>query len=805
MKSLRGPLLTGLSLLTVLALLLGQVALWLVWRTWPETNGTLNVAGLRAPAEVVRDTWGVPHIYAQNDHDLLFAQGYVHAQDRMWQMEFNRRIGSGTTSELLGNLTLGLDRFTRTMQVRRAAQRELEQLDDDSRAILQAYADGVNAYIADHRGRLGVEFTILGAEPAPWTPLDTLTWGKVMALNLSWNYIMELVRARMIAGAGPDATRQLMPPYAAGPPLRIPPGLDDYRWLQQRPTAQVNQLSALLRHGYYLQGSNNWVVGGTRTSTGAPMLANDTHLSLSMPSVWYLNGLHGGRFNSVGYTFPGVPLVVIGHNERVAWGVTDLPADVQDLYVEKLDDPAHPTRYEHQGRWQALTVEHEVISVRGSAPVTLELRLTNHGPIINDTDDGLKQARPLALRWIALEQTGLFRAIVGLNQARDWEEFRRALSFWEAPNQHFVYADVAGNIGYQSAGRLPLRAPGHDGLLPVAGWDGAAEWRGTVGSDQLYGVLNPPQGFFTTANDRVVPPEHPYQAAYGADWTGEAFTVTRVSQRLGAGAPVSLDDMAALQLDSHSIPAERLLPHLLALRPQSPRQEQALAILRAWNGRFDRDQVGATIYRAWFERLLRDTFDNDLSGPLAQSYKGVGWVSMPVILALMEQPDSPWFDDPATPAREDRAAVVRRSFEEALDMLRQEYGDAPEQWTWARMHRVNLRAQPFGQTGVGPVDAMFNSGYLASDGADYTVNNSWLNGQPPFEVAGGPAQRFVIDVGDWDRSLAVNSTGQSERLFHPHRQDSTRLWADGQYHPMLFSRAAVERQRAGLLTLAPQR
>ncbi len=805
MKWLRRPLLIIVSLLLVAVLVIGQIGLWLIWRAWPESNGTLAAAGLNEPVEIIRDTWGVPHIYAQNEHDLFFAQGYVHAQDRMWQMEFNRRIGSGTTSEVLGNLTLGIDRFTRTMQLRRVAQRELDLLDADSRAILQAYADGVNGYINSHRGRLGIEFTVLGVDPAPWTPLDTLTWGKTMALNLSWNYFLELVRARMIAGVGADAAQQLMPPYADGPPLDIPADLDGYRWMQQTTTSEINQLSALLRQEYYLQGSNNWVVGGDRTASGKPLLANDTHLGLSMPSIWYLNGLHGGRFNTVGYTFPGVPLVIIGHNEQIAWGVTDLPADVQDLYVEKLDDPVNPSRYEYEGNWYDLTIAQEVIAVRGSTPVTLEVRMTRHGPIMNGTDDGLKQARPLALRWIAYEQSHLFRAVVGVNLAQDWDSFRRALNFWDAPNQHFVYADVAGNIGYQSAGRLPLRAPGHDGLLPVPGWSAATEWRGTVGAESLYSVLNPASDFYVTANNQVAPTDHPYRAAYGEDWINEWFPVTRVSEALGSGSALSLDDMAKLQLDSYSIPAARLLPHLLEIVPEGSLQTEALAILRDWNGHFDRDQIGATIYYAWYNRLQRNTFDDELSGQLASSYKVIGWISLPAMLTVVEQPNSPWFDDRNTPELEARDAIVRRSFVEALALLQREYGDTPAQWTWGRMHRVNLRAQPLGQTGIGPVDSLFNSGFVTADGGDFTPNNSWLNGDPPFEVTGGPAQRFIIDVGDWDRSRAINSSGQSERLLHPHRTDNLGLWANGQYHPMLFSRAAVESHKANLLLLTPQR
>jgi penicillin G amidase len=524
-----------------------------------------------------------------------------------------------------------------------------------------------------------------------------------------------------------------------------------------------------------------------------------------MPSIWYLNGLHGGRFNTVGYTFPGVPLVIIGHNDRIAWGVTDMPADVQDLYIEKLDDPANPTKYEYQGQWYDLTIDRQTIEVKNQAPVTLEVRSTRHGPIINDTDSGLKQAEPLALRWTALAGTNLFRGVVALNLAQDWPAFLQALQFWDTPNQHFVYADVDGNIGYQSAGLLPLRAPGHDGLLPVPGWTGTYEWQGTVGADKLYGVLNPPNDFFTTANDRVVPADHPYQAAYGLDWAGANFTVERISEGLEAGNALSLDDMTNFQVDNVAIPATRMLPYLLAIQPENELEERALTIMRDWNQRFERDQVGASIYRAWFFYMTRYTFTDNITEGLGSRYEGVGWLNLPVLLSIMDQPDNEWFDDAKTPEREGRDDITRRSFVDALALLQQHYGQDPEQWTWGRMHRLNLRAQPLGQTGVSLVDNIFNSGYMPADGGDFTINNSWLNSRAPFQVAGGPAQRFVIDVGDWDASRAANSTGQSEHLFHPHRMDIVRLWVNSQYHPMLFSRAAVDSHREGVLLLAPQR
>ena len=456
MKRLGKALLVLGITLVILAVILAAIGFWFVRRPWPKVTGDISVSGINAPVEVIRDKWGVPHIYAQSEHDLFFAQGYVHAQDRLWQMEFNRRIASGTLSAILGEATLDTDRFMRTIGLRRAAEKDWALAEEETRAVMEAYSEGVNAFIESHRNSLPLEFTVLGTKPEPWTPVDTLAWGKVMAYSLCGNYDAELLRARLIAGLGPEAAQQLMPPYPEQGPVIVPPEALAYSWLRD---GQFYELDGAAFGGGLARtdwGSNDWVVHGSRTATGLPLLADDTHLSLDMPSIWYENGLHGGEINSVGYTFPGVPMVVIGHNERIAWGVTNLAADVQDFYIEKFDDPAHPTQYEFQGEWKDLEVLYETIDVKDSTPYTLQVLSTQHGPVMNRVLGNLPQAEPLALQWTALEGTHLLNAVYRLNLASSWEEFREALTHWDAPSQNFVYADVEGNIGYQSPGKIPI-------------------------------------------------------------------------------------------------------------------------------------------------------------------------------------------------------------------------------------------------------------------------------------------------------------------------------------------------------------
>jgi penicillin amidase len=787
----------GLAIVAVIALGVGA---WFVRRPWPQVSGTLAVAGLSAPVEVVRDTWGVPHIYAQNEHDLFLAQGYVHAQDRLWQMEFNRRIGSGTLSAALGEATLDTDRFLRTIGLRRAAEQDWAMVDDDTRVILEAYAAGVNAYIETHRDRLPLEFTILGVDPAPWTPIDTLAWGKVMSFDLGGNYWAELLRARIIAKLGEEAAQQLLPPYAQGAPVIIPPEARSYAWLDGARFDKLDAVAAVMGDPGLDWGSNNWVVHGSRTATGQPMLADDTHLGLNMPSIWYENGLHGGRFDSVGLSFPGVPMVIIGHNQRIAWGVTNLEPDVQDLYIEKLNQPARPTQYEFMNAWYDLQVVPETIEVKDQAPVSLEVLITRHGPIINDVIGDL-DGEPMALRWTALDGGRLFESVLLLNLATNWDEFRQALSYWDVPSQNFVYADVDGNIGYQSPGRIPIRAAGHQGLVPVPGWSGEYEWQGFIPFEELPSVFNPPTGFVATANNKVVPDEYPYHLAY--EWAAP-YRAQRITDLLAADDSITLEDMRDIQAETYSLPAETLRPYMLAIQPEGDLEARAVAQLKAWDLYSEADRAGVAVYQVWYWFLVQDTLADELGDDLMGDYLGNPSIHMPMMVDLMKQADNPWFDDISTPQVETRDDLLGRSLADAVAWLSQRYGDAPERWAWGQLHTMTFVHQPLGQSGISLLERLFNSQPVPARGDNFTVDAASFDFENPFAMVHGASQRYIADLSDLDQSRAVHTTGQSGQLFHPHRQDFIRLWQNVETHPLLFSRKAVEANAEGVLTLVPQ-
>lgn len=798
-KYLRRAVLVLVALLVVL----GLVFYWLVRRAWPEIDGRLAVPGLSAPVEIVRVEPGVPHIYAKNPHDLFFAQGYVHAQDRLWQMELNRTVGAGQLSALFGEAALPLDKVMYVLGIKRAAEKDWQVLSPETRAILTAYADGVNAYISTHSGRLPIEFTILGVKARPWTPIDSLTWGKLMSLNLSLNHAFEISRTHLIAKLGEPAARRLLAPYPEGSPIIVPNSVPS----GAPASAPLAGLAALPGFGRITGttpawGSNGWVVAGSRTKSGKPLLANDTHLGLQMPSVWYQVGLHGGGYDVTGFSFPGMPMVVIGHNQRIAWGITNLCADVQDLYIEKLDDPKHPKRYQYQNAWRDLTVRRVEIEVKGKPKVSYDVWETQHGPIVNDVITELKGSPPMALRWPALGGTRLIDALVALNRAQDWPSFHRALADWETPSVNFVYADVDGHIAYQSTARTPIRAAGHQGTVPVPGWDGRSEWQGFIPYEEMPKLLDPPSGFIVTANNKVVGDDYPH---YIADDMADPYRAQRLTALLSAGTGFTRERLRAIQADTYGLPAEAIRPYLLAVPPAGEREKAALDEVRSWNLRYEPGSVGATVYEAWYWQLLGETLGDELGEDILKEYRIVGMSQVPSIAALLAQANDPLFDDRRTPAAEHRDDIVRRSLTKAVSWLSERYGNDPKDWTYGRVHSMTFVHAPLGQSGIAPLERLFNSDTYPAPGTAFTVDAAVADVTNPFGVNFGTSQRMIVDLADLEASTWVNSTGQNGQLWNRYREDQIPKWVAVEDYPMSFGEAAVRAKPEATLTLEPEK
>lgn len=779
----------------------------LLRRSFPTINGTIKVDGLKAPVEVYRDRWGVPHIYAQNIEDLFFAQGYATAQDRLWQMEFNRRIGSGTLSEVLGEAALENDRFIRTIGWRRVAEEEAANLDEETHTVLEAYAAGVNAFIESHQGNLPPEFTILGFVPAPWTPVDSIAWGKVMAWDLGENWEAELLWASLIEKLGEEKANQLAPPYPADAPLIIPsealgyqiPGIDPL-------LGQARQLKELLGAQGAVLGSNNWVIDGQKSATGMPLLANDMHLGIQMPSVWYEVHLVSGGFNVEGYSFPGVPGIIVGHNEDIAWAVTNVGPDVQDLYIEKMNS-ANPDQYEYQGQWLDMEIVEEAIEVKGQEkPVVERVRLTRHGPIITPVAEGVTET--LALRWTALEPNQISKSVIMLNRAKNWEEFREALKSWAVPSQNFVYADREGNIGYQMPGWIPMRAQGQ-GLVPVPGWTGEYEWEKYIPFEELPHLYNPPAHYIATANNKVIGDQYPYFISH--DWD-IGHRAQRIRDLLEAKSILSLEDIKAIHTDTYSIPAEIFLPYLLAIEPEGWLQERAMNQLEGWDLHNEAQSTGAGIFQVFYLMLVKNTFADEL-GDLFADYLEAGTWHHLALERMVKEPNNPWFDDVTTPERENRDDIVRRSFAETCDLLGRRFGDVPHEWAWGRLHTVTFE-HPLGA--VKPLNLIFNRGPIPARGSGFTVNAAGFDysafAEDPlpaeigevFAVQSGVSQRLIVDLSDFSNSLSIHTTGQVGIPFHKHYGDMIPSWQGVKYHPLLWKKDEIEENKEGLLILEPK-
>ncbi|HEX4205486.1 MAG TPA: penicillin acylase family protein [Ktedonobacteraceae bacterium] len=798
-----------------LAGLAGGAYYALTRRPLPKKHGKITLDGLHEPVEVITDRYGVPHIYARNEDDLYFAQGYMHAQERLWQMEFNRRIGSGRLSEIFGTIALETDRFCRRLGMHRAAAEQVAQLSTHNKRVLDAYAGGVNAFIKQHRGRLPIEFTILRIKPEPWKPEDSIQWAKMMGWNLGGNWETELIRSQLVEKLGAERAALLESGYDPGHPLIVPPGIE-YQGINLGLLEQYSTIQALSGFGH-MGGSNNWVVDGSMTATGSPILCNDPHLGQAAPSIWYECHLVAGDIDVVGATFPGSPGVIIGHNQYIAWGVTNAVSDVEDLYIEKFH-PEHASLYEYQGEWREARVIREVIKIRGQRePHIEEVRITHHGPIIShitqgtDIQNGNGSELPLALRWTGLEQCNIISAIQKLNRASDWKEFREALRDWDVPAQNFVYADTGGNIGYIMAGTVPIRKQGQ-ALLPNPGWTSEYEWTGFIPFDELPQTFNPEQHFIATANNRVVDDTYPYYISN--EWLN-GYRAQRIRDLLQSKGKLTLNDMAAIQADYYSLPAQEIMPHVLALTGQTQVERDALAVLRAWDYMLTPASIAATIYSTFYSKLEHMVVGTLLGDDetLLLNYLGVGSTilmpctgylarSRPLIIRLLREKDDSWFAQSALPnGPTSWDSALQRALSAAVEELRELLGSDMTRWQYGKIHRMSYR-HPLGA--IKPLEKLFNRGPFPVGGDYDTVNMSAVVPNQPQEVVTVPSYRQIIDLADMANSLSGHAPGQSGHPASAHYDDFIEMWLHVQHHPMLFEQQVIEKADAGRLHMHPK-
>lgn len=770
----------ALAILVFVILAAAAAGTAILHRSYPSIAGESRLIGLERPAQVVRDRNGVPHIFAETEHDLFFLQGYVTAQDRLFQMDLLRRVGHGRLSEMFGPATIDSDRFLRTIGMGRVAEREVELLSAPARAALEAYAAGVNKYAADRADAPPVEFLLLGHRWEPWRPADSVVLGKVMAWDLGANWESELRRADVLARLGPEALAVLFPDTRFDNPdivgLAPAPGSAATR---SPGAAQVRALLGSLDPSGL--GSNSWVLSGARTTTGAPLLANDVHLAPRNPSIWYLTRLSGPETDVAGFTIPGAPGVVIGHNGRIAWGVTNLGADVQDLYVER-PDPADPTRFLYRGASEAAQIRREEIRVKGAPSHFIDVTVTRHGPILTPVLEGTREL--VALRWTALEPGRLVEAVYRLDRARDWDEFSEALRDWDVPGQNFVYADVDGHIGYRTTGRIPIRSAGR-GLLPVPGWTGEHEWIGLIPYDELPFLLDPPSGYVVTAN-------HEVDAGYRhfmSDEFDPGFRAARIHQLIAARERHAAADLGAMQGDVLDLGARAHLVYLRALEPAGERSAAARRLLAGWNGEMCANSAAAALYQAWFRRMLEITFADKLGLDLYREYLGSGRIAYSALTKMAADADHPWFVVPSDPTLRGRDALAAAALERAMQDLERELGPDPEGWRWGELHAITW-PHPLGATR--PLHRIFNIGPFPLDGSGLTVAQaSYSLREDGYAVLNHASLRMVVDLSDLDRVMVALGPGQSGQPFARHWGDLAERWLAGELVPLAFDREAI--------------
>lgn len=764
-----------------------------------QTGGQIRLPGLKSRVEVFRDRWGVPHIYASCEEDLFFAQGFVHAQDRFWQMEFQRRLVAGRLAEVLGEPAVSADRWMRVLGMRRVAEIEAGLITGSAGQVLESYADGVNAYLQNHR--LPVEFALLRYTPEPWTVADSLSWSKMMAWMLASNWECELLRGQLIEKLGADLADQLELGAEECWPLvlELPDSLAFGRRLAQMARAWTGPSA---REGV---GSNNWVVSGSRTVSGMPILANDMHLLLNAPSVLYENHLAGEGFNVSGISLPGLPLVIAGHNGRVAWGFTAGFADVQDLYEERLrESPEHGWEYEFRGEWRPAGVRREEIRVRGSASFTQEVITTHHGPVVTPLLEG-ESTTPLALCWTAYETSGgTFAAVIRMNRARNCLEFREAMRTWNAPVLNAVYADVEGNIAYTLAGKIPIRAQG-DGRAPVPGWSGAYEWTGYIPYDELPHLYNPESGYIATANNRVAGPDYPYWL--GCDYIS-GDRAERIIELILSRPKIDVDYVKQMQLDQVS-PTAQTFAQVVGQLEVGPDLQPVVDLLRDWDGALTADSPAAAVYEALSNRLLLIMLEgrlgnlmpryagkllHELSGGGAYGHHAREWLRRQLL-----RPDSPWFDLGGGETRDD---VLCMALRETVDLLTEEQGPKMDDWQWGWFHKLTFQHVLGRQK---PLDAIFNRGPypIGGDGQTIWATNSLMDRLDSSEGVVGPPSRFIADLSDLNCCWGQLVPGQSGQVGSRHYDDQIDDWFKGEYHPMYFRREDVERERESCLELLP--
>jgi len=792
-----------IGLLIVLVAIAAAGAYWALNSSLPDYAGDVTLEGPTAKIRIVRDENAIPHIEAQNLNDAAFGLGYAHAQDRLWQMEMNRRVSQGRMSEVFGKATIGTDKFLRTLGIDQKARAAQKVVSEETRALLDAYAKGVNAYLETRSGLLPPEFLVLGAKPDPWEPRHSLGWLKMMAWDLGANWNSELARLELAGKLTPEQISQFFAPYPGEAPTALAGYQDLYRSVAKKMDVAALR-DALPKPPGDGIGSNNWVVSGAHTESGKPLVANDPHLGLTAPAVWYFAHLKTPEGEAIGATLPGVPGVILGHNGKMAWGFTNTGPDVQDLFLEKIN-PANDKEYMTPDGPKPFVTREEVIKVSGGDPVTITVRETRHGPVLSDIHErsgGLAgKEHVLAFSWTALADDDASADLLApLLTAQSPQDYINTFRKYVAPQQNMVFADSNGNIGYIAPGRVPLRRADNDikGKAPAPGWEAKYDWQGFIPYEGLPRTVNPSSGMVITANNRVVPWDYPYYIT--DEWTAP-YRAIRINELMAKTEKHTIESFKTIQLDVVSVLTRDLLPILTAAaKPTDDRGKAVLAAMKDWNSEMTSERPEPLIFSAWYRELSRAIAKDEMGDSFERN-----WKMRPVFISnVLNNVDGSAAWCAQNGDKTTCADLIAKSFDTALAGLTKTYGDDWRSWRWGTAHTWVGKHRPFHE--IAQLAGFFDIVHPAP-GDTVTVNVARTNikdEDAPYVSNHAASLRAIYDLADLNKSIFVHSTGQSGHVLSAHYSDLSNRWAVGRYVPMHHKAESYNKNALGVLTLSPK-
>lgn len=770
-------------------------------RRLPKIEGELNLPGLHSTVKVIRDKWGVPHINATDEHDLYFAQGFVHAQDRLWQMELLRRTATGTLSEIFGKIALDTDRTSRTFGFSRLGKQDWENIETDIRDVINAYTKGINAHINSLDTKTPIEFSLIKLKPELWKPEDSMALSRLMLFQMSHAWYGEIIRAKLIEAVGEENASLLEIHYHKENPSTLPKGIEFNRL--------DSEGNLIKEKGPFLQknmGSNAWVISGKKSTTGNPILCNDMHLTITIPSIWYQNHLKNktDKYSITGVSIPGLPMILVGHNDRIGWGMTFAYTDAEDIYIEKFDKN-NPSMYKFKDEWKEAEVIAETILVKDDLNHLEKVYITHHGPVISGVLED--QTERLSICSMAQREVRSLRGWMLLNKAKNWDEFVNAMKHIDAPQLNVVYADVEGNIGHWVCGKIPIRKKGHTGMVPVPGWTGEYEWEGEVPFEDMPHALNPERGFIVTCNNKLVPDDFPYYL--GSVWMN-GYRAKIIEDYFESLEKISPEDCKKMHNDFTSLPGIDFLKHFegITIEDPNPRVKEAFEMMKSWDGQLTADSIGGTLYSVTRFMTVRNILIPNLGEKLSNTYMGEGFhpLLLPshefyghdtvVMLRLLDEPDNWWIKHAGG-----KEKLLLQSFNRAFEWLMTNIGTNMKKWQWGKIHSIEFAHSMAIDERMARV---FNRGPIPVGGDTDTPCQMAILAEDPFMVKSwAPSWRHIMDMGDITKSVAMFAPGQSGQIGSKHYDDLIDPWVKGEYYPLLWTKGQIEQHTKGILILNP--